>query len=461
MLSSICVPRISRKKPKREFKKATECCVILGLNSRYYAHIGIIMHNRIILERLLKKSGSRLGRIVALTGARQTGKTTLAKEALPDYSYILLDDPIVRPQYLSLTVPQWYHKYPQAVLDEIQKAPQLFETVKGLYDVYSDCRYLLTGSSQILLMDRVKESLAGRMTLMELYPLTLPEMQTQSWQDEIKPSLLIQCLHQFELFKELSASIPAASERYPGASKAFEDYLQYGAYPTVHAPDLLPEEKREWLDDYVKTYLQRDVRDLANLRELEPFINAQHAVATLTGCIVNYSELATLASISPKTAKRFLTYLEMSYQVFTLRPWFRNTRKRLSKSPKIHFMDPGILRAVLRRQGPLTGQEFESTVVAEIYKQLKSYQLDARLFHLNTADGREIDLLIEMENGYIPIEIKQANKVNSSSARHLHQLETILDKPIIHSLVLSNDNEAKSFGDKITALPVAFFLGTS
>lgn len=240
-----------------------------------------------------------------------------------------------------------------------------------------------------------------------------------------------------------------------------EDYLHYGAYPILHAPDLIYEEKKEWLKNYVKTYLQRDVRDLANLRELEPFIKAQHATATLTGCICSYSEIAGLASISPKTAKRFLTYLEMSYQIFMLQPWFRNIRKRLNKSPKIHYMDPGILRAVLRRQGPLTGQEFESAVVAEIYKQLKSYQMDAQLFHLNTADGREIDLLIELEQGYVPIEIKQANKITSSSARHLHQLEAILDKPVIHSIVLSNDIEIKSFGDTVTALPVAFFLGTT
>ena len=417
------------------------------------------MHNRIIFERLLNKSHSRLGRIVALTGARQTGKTTLAKKVLPDCAYLSLDDPIARPQYLNLSVPQWYHQYPQAILDEIQKAPQLFETVKGVYDAYDDCRYLLTGSSQILLMDKVRESLAGRMTLLELYPLTLPEMQTQSWQDVIEPSLFVQCLGRIELFKQLSARIPATSERYAVASKVFEDYLQYGAYPVVHTPDLHHEEKREWLKNYVKTYLQRDVRDLANLRELEPFVSAQYATATLTGRIANYSEIAHLASISPKTAKRFLTYLEMSYQVFKLQPWFRNTGKRLSKSAKIHFMDTGIFRVVLGRRGPLTGQEFESAVVAEIYKQIKSYQIDVHLFHLNTADGREIDLLIEMEEGYVPIEIKQTNKISSSSARHFHQLETILDKPVIHSIVLSNDIEIKSFGETITALPVAFFLG--
>lgn len=419
------------------------------------------MHNRIVFEKLLKKSSSRLGRLVALTGARQTGKTTLAKQTLPDYPYVSLDDPIARPQYLNLSVPQWYHQYPQAVLDEVQKAPQLFETVKGLYDTYDNCRYLLTGSSQILLMDKVRESLAGRMTLLELYPLTLLEMQTQSWQDKIDPSLLIQCLRQVDLFKQLSVAMPATSEHYASASEVFKDYQKYGAYPILHASDLMHEEKKEWLRNYVKTYLQRDVRDLANLRELEPFVKTQNATATLTGCIGNYSEIATLASISPKTAKRFLTYLEMSYQIFTLQPWFRNTRKRLSKSPKIHFMDPGILRAILGRQGPLTGQEFESAVVAEIYKQIKSYQMDIQLFHLNTADGREIDLLIELEEGYVPIEIKQANKIASSSTRHFHQLEAILDKPIIHSIVLSNDIEVKSFGESITALPIAFFLGTS
>ncbi len=417
------------------------------------------MINRSLYSLLSKKSASKFGRITILTGARQTGKTTLVKKVFPDFAYISLEDPITRADYLALSAVQWHQQYPIVILDEIQKTPQLIESVKAVYDQFPDARFILLGSSQILLLQQVKESLAGRATLVELYPLTLPERLTQSWQDKIKPSRLIQLLTK-PTENTCLEGLPQNSESYAQAQIAFDDYLHYGAMPAIVDKTLEPIERRDWLRDYVSTYLQRDIRDLANLRELEPFVRAQKTLASLTSQLLNTSHLAKQAGISNVTAKRFIQYLEISYQIILLPPWFRNQKKRLVKSPKIHFLDPGIQRILLARQGELTGSEFESAVIAEIFKQIKNSRLEISCYHLRTLDGKEVDLLLELDNGYIAIEVKQSKSVSASDARHLRQLSDILDKPLLQALVVSNDPHRHSFDDgKIMALPVAWLLG--
>lgn len=417
------------------------------------------MKNRFLRSDLKKKANSTFGRLIALTGARQTGKTTLLKHEFEEYQYVSFDDPVTRTQYLNLSAEQWYQNYPKAILDEVQKAPKIIETVKAVYDTYEDARYILSGSSQILLMDNIRESLAGRIAIFEISPLTLPELKTRAWSEAINSS-------RFQFFLQSSASdfgvfngIPLADKAYCENIFDFEKYLQYGGMPSLSGPNIDDREKDDWLDDYISTYLQRDVRDIGNVRELEPFVNAQKIAAALTGQILNYNSIAKLAAISPKTALRFISYLSISYQVFLLKPWFRNTNKRLSKSPKLHFVDPGIQRRLLARKGELTGNEFESAVVSEIHKQITSKRIDADLYHLRTVDGREVDLLIELDQGFIPIEIKQSEHVSENDSRHLRDLESILDKPVIHSFILSKDSEIKKFSENITALPAVWFLG--
>jgi hypothetical protein len=219
------------------------------------------------------------------------------------------------------------------------------------------------------------------------------------------------------------------------------------------------EEKYDWLRDYIQTYLQRDVRDLANLRDLEPFVRAQQALAAMGGQLLNASALARLAGVDVKTAQRFVRYLEMSYQVLMLRPWFRNLGKRLSKSSKVHFLDPGVQRALLNRRGVPTGHEFESAVVAEVYKQIKNSRLPVECYHLRTVDGREVDLLLELEQGFVALEIKMSDRVVATDARHLRRLEDILDKPLLGALVISNDGSIQDLGEGITGVPVVWALG--
>jgi hypothetical protein len=418
------------------------------------------MKNRTLKTHLQRRSTTKLGRITVLTGARQTGKTTLAQRAFPNHAYLSLEDPVTRPDFGALSAAQWRQRYPVAILDEVQKLPSLIESIKAVYDRYPETRYLLLGSSQILLLEKVRESLAGRAALVELYPLTLPERLTHAWDEEIRPSRLVQWLINGAEGPDLGG-IPRFDDYYARAQAEFEDYLQYGAMPVMADADLSPREKYDWLHDYVRTYLLRDVRDLANLRELEPFVRAQKTLATLTGQLLNSSQLAQQAGISAKTAKRFVTYLEVSYQILQLPPWFRNLGKRLVKSPKIHFLDPGIQRVLLGRRGELTGSEFESAVVAEIFKQIENRRLGIECYHLRTLDGREVDLLLELETGFVAIEIKSAKRVSRADARHLHNLHSILDKPLLHSLLISNDPGVQTWDESITALPAAWLLSHS
>ena len=405
-----------------------------------------------------QKAGTRLGRLIALTGARQTGKTTLVQAGFPEYDFVSLEDPIVRPDFIALSAAQWHQRFPRVILDEIQKAPSIVESVKAVYDRYADDRAILLGSSQILLMKQIRESLAGRVTVMELYPLTIPEMMTESWQDPVVESRLVRYLESGDL-DMLVSGIPRQSDRYAKAVNHLDHYLVFGGMPVVSDDSLSREDRYGWLQDYLRTYLQRDLRDLANLRDLVPYVRMLRALGGLAGGLLNISELARLAGVTHSTIKRFVTYLEISYQVIQLQPWFRNRNKRLTKAAKIHFLDPGIQRALLNRRGQPSGAEFEGAIIAEVFKQARNLRLPIDFYHLRTVDGREVDLLIETESGYVPIEIKIKERISHKDGRHLRRLDEILDKPVLQALVLSNDPQIRDLGDGVMGIPVGWALG--
>ncbi len=416
------------------------------------------MRNRTLESRLRRRAESRLARILVLTGSRQTGKTTLIRRCFPDVPYISLEDPAVRPGFSRMTAAEWLERYPRAVLDEVQKAPSLVETVKAAYDRSPDVRYFLLGSSQILLLSRVKESLAGRAAIEELWPLTLPEMATSSWDDPLSPSRLVLWLEDGCRREDVLLGQPAADRTHARYAGILDRYLRFGGMPVLHQEDLTDEERRGWLRDFQRTYLERDVADLAALRDLEPFVVAQKVLASRSGRGVNFSDLARSAGIAPATARRFLRYLELSYQVIRLPPFFRNPEKRLAKMPKVHFVDPGILRTILNRTGDWTGEEFESALVAEIVKQLRNAGMAAEFHHLRTYDRREVDLLVELERGFVGFEIKASRKVSATDARTLRGLEPFLDKPLLGAVVVSLDLEVRHLAPGVLAVPAAWLL---
>ena len=419
------------------------------------------MKNRFIRAHLVEASKSRMARILLVTGARQTGKTTLIKELFPDFSYISFDDPLVRSQFASLSAEDLALRFPKAILDEVQKMPSMFDTVKAAHDAHGECRFVLSGSSQVLLMEHIAETLAGRVSIFEMSPLSLPECRTSSWSDSIAMSRWMRLLQTPTDAKDILFGIPAMERSFSEAAACWDRYLAFGGMPILWNDELSlsSEERRRWLTDYARTYLQRDIRDLVALKDLEPFILAQRSLALQTGGILSIANIARDAMIAPSTASRFIQYLERSYQILILRPWFSNPKKRLVKSPKMHFADPGVLRAVAGFEGTLPGNAFESATVTELVKQLHFILPEGKEFYLRTADGLEVDLLVETAQGYIAVEIKQSTGVSRYDARHLLRLDSILDKPVLCRLVVSQHQNIAILGENTYGVPMAWLLG--
>jgi predicted AAA+ superfamily ATPase len=240
--------------------------------------------------------------------------------------------------------------------------------------------------------------------------------------------------------------------------RVWDFYNKFGAYPALFNEEVDDDDRYRWLRDYVKTYLERDIRDLANFRELEPFIKIQQYLALQTAQTINASAIAQALGISVKTVQRYIRYFELSYQAITLPAWSRNQNKRLVKAPKLHYLDNGVLQAVLKKRGGITGAEFESLVIAEMYKQVKNSRFDAAFYHLRCASGPEIDALIELQEGYLAFEIKMTESVNPYDARHLQRLAPLLDKPLLHGFLLTNAAETVSIAPNVTAINAAYFL---
>ena len=413
-------------------------------------------HRRQITDLLKKYENKKIGRIIVLTGARQVGKTTLAKDVYGDYHYLSIEDPTLRISLSTLTAKQWEKIYPQAILDEVQKEPKFIESIKSAYDQFDHVKYVLTGSSQILLLKNVRESLAGRCLIFTMQPLTIPELLTKSIDDDIIPSIWQQTLQDGFDPQSILPNF-RLDENWVEKQKAWDFYTTFGAYPALTDKTMDDKDRFAWLETYVKTYLERDVKDLVELRDLEPYQKLQRALALQTGGLLNASSLATEIGVSSKTVKNYLQYLHVSFQTITLQSWERNKQKRLVKTPKIHCLDHGVLQAILNKRG-LTGNEFESLVVSEIYKQVHNLGINASFYHLRTHDGLEVDMLIELPEGYYAFEIKMSEHIKLTDARHLRKLEEILDKPILHSFILSNDDTVHYFSEKITAMSAAMFL---
>ncbi len=415
------------------------------------------MKNRQSSATILQKSKSRFGRIVVLTGARQTGKTTLVRRLFPDYEYISIEDPVLRNTFAGLSAQQWKTLYPRAILDEVQKEPSIIESIKATYDQWEEPRYILLGSSQLLLMEKVRESLAGRCTILEIFPLTLPEIRSQSWEDEV-----IESPFQKELNNVVESDyLPSflLDKNRTEKLQAYNHYLQFGAYPAISGSDETLDEKYEWLQNYVRTYLERDIRDLASFRDLDPFVKLQQYLALNTGNLINASSIGKQLGVTVKTVQRYIKYFEISYQAIVLPSWSKNQNKRLVKTSKVHYMDQGVIQAILHKRGGLTGNEYESAIISEMYKQAKNAQSQVNFYFLRTHDGKEVDLLLEFPEYYYVFEIKMAARVSHTDAKHLLGLEEILDKPVKKAFLISNDPETKYFDERTMAVHAAMFLG--
>ncbi|RMD97340.1 MAG: ATP-binding protein [Calditrichaeota bacterium] len=380
-------------------------------------------------------------RIVLLTGARQTGKTTLARSKYPDLNYVNLDAPENQAFVRSVRTTAWAQAVGNAVLDEAQKAPVVFDKVKFNFDEGHIRFTLLLGSLQILLLKKIRETLAGRAFVYELFPLMLSEIVAGS-RPPSKP-LIAQLLESDDPPKLLESQperrLPQQEEP---ALSGMAYMLDWGGMPALLA--YTDEVRREWLRSYGYTYLERDLGDLARLNDLEPFRQLQRLAALRSGQLLSFSELARDGAISTATTRRYLRYLELSYQTFLLPPYRRNLTSSVVKAPKLYWMDIGILRQLQANWGMATGALFETFVVSEIYKYLRTTGLDVRPYFYRTRSGMEVDLLLETPRGFLGIEIKSAKQLGSRDWRGLRDLAGALGERWLAGLLVTAGLEMAS-----------------
>ncbi len=375
------------------------------------------------LSTRLPPPGKR--RIVVVTGARQTGKTTLARMKYPGLNYINLDSIEDRQAVAGIRTASWAGAVGEAIIDEAQKEPSVFDKVKWAFDQRKIDFSVLTGSSRILLMSQVKETMAGRAFLFDLWPLMASEIRSE-W--NTKPGMpLIQNLIQARgHVGRLLADCPTIlmGNKAEEALGAMDHLSKWGGMPELLYLD--DNERHEWLRSYQQTFLERDLADLARLRDLAPFLTLQRIAMLRSGSLLSFSELARDAGISVNTARRFLEYLRISYQTILLMPWYRNLTSRVIKTPKLYWIDIGILRQGTGKWGVMDGGMFETLVVSEIHKWINTMAPDTRLYFYRTRSGLEVDLIIETGDRIIGIEIKNRPRVAARDFKNLKALAMAL-----------------------------------
>ena len=342
--------------------------------------------------------------VVCITGARQSGKSTLLKYCLGnDYTYITMDDFRLR-RLFEADPEKFMSTYAsKVIIDEVQKVPEIFEYIKRIVDENRSSygQFILTGSCQLTLMKNLTESLAGRIGLLSLYPFQLSEVPEH--------------LHKESLFK--------------------------GAYP-----ELVTREYRlnlDWYSSYVETYINKDVRSLSGIGDLRDFKRLVRLLAVLTSQQLNMSNLAKKIGVSVPTIKRWISILEATYILFLLPTYHSNLGKRLVKAPKIYFCDTG-LAAYLSgidtlaayENGPMAGALFENYIVTEILKKESHAGSHCELYYFRTNHAAEIDLIIDRRNSVEFIEIKKSMTFKPSMLKHLQSLGESANKS---SLVYSGE----------------------
>ncbi len=345
--------------------------------------------------------------IITITGPRQSGKTTLAKMAYPMYKYIDLENLALRqianddPRSLFPDTKGYY------ILDEFQYAPGILSHLKQIVDVNQiDNQFILTGSNQFALMKDVSQSLAGRTAIFELLPLSV-------------------------------------SEAYPSSDEALNQVLYRGLYPRLIARNMNP---AVFYDSYIRTYLQRDIRQLTNIQNLDTFTKFLGLCAGRTGCILNKHSLANDTGVDAKTIGNWLSILQASYIIHLMPPWYGNLSKRLIKSPKLYFYDTGLACRLLQIRStndlslhPLRGQLFETFIVAEVAKYFHNRGIRPPLSYYRDSNGMEIDLLIDQGSKLIPLEIKAASQINSSFYSSISRFKALNLRTSTGRLVYAGD----------------------
>lgn len=349
--------------------------------------------------------------VVAVTGPRQSGKTTLVQSVFPHKAYISLEDPD-KLELISSDPRGFLESFPDgAVIDEAQRFPPLFSFLQSLVDRKKKLGlFILTGSQHFGLLSGISQSLAGRSGLLELLPFSMAELQ-------------------------------AARIAIPD----LQGLLFKGLYPPLYDRKLAPQ---TWHANYVMTCLERDVRNILNVRNLGVFQKFLRMCAARVGQLLNLSAMAADCGVTHNTAQSWLSVLEASYIVFLLKPHFRNFGKRLVKSPKLYFYDPGLAAWLLNIQSrehlaihPQRGGLFECLIVGELLKDRFNRGLASNLYFWRNSLGDEIDILLDQGNRLIPIELKSGETLNPDFFIGLHKWRKISKDAISPAYLVYGGNE--------------------
>ncbi|MCP4702589.1 MAG: ATP-binding protein [Gammaproteobacteria bacterium] len=346
--------------------------------------------------------------VVTVIGPRQAGKTTLVKQAFPDYAYCNLEHPELRS--LALHDPNaLFSKFSgNCIFDEIQRVPELLSYIQVRVDEEpKKGRYILTGSHQLALHQSVSQSLAGRTALLKLLPLSLRELRRYS----------------------------VKQNRY--------EYIYKGFLPGIYKDSLNPTKAYR---NYYETYIERDVRQLIHLKELAVFEKFLKLLAGRSGQVLNLSSLGNDVGVSGNTLKNWLSVLEASFIIFKLEPYYENFGKRVIKSPKIYFTDTGLLTYLLGienpaqlERDPLIGNIFENLVITEALKTRFNQGLDHHLFYFRTAKGEELDLIFKQGCELVPVEIKSSMTFHQNFAKGITYFKRLTKSKAPAYIVFTGD----------------------
>ena len=385
-------------------------------------------------------------RVVLVCGPRQSGKTTLARQiAGEDIPFYTLDDSTVLESALADPV-GFVRGLDRAVIDEVHRVPSLILAIKTAVDADPrPGRFLLTGSANLMTLPHLADSLAGRMGIIRLLPLSQAELHG----------------NQSPFLEQVFAGeVPKCTA--PIVGDDFVNAVLSGGYPEALARSG-GRRRQNWHLDYVEAIIQRDVRDVARIGQLNAMPRLLHVLAEYSGQLVNYSGFGAALGMNHVTTQKYVGVFENLFIVRTLQPWYTNTLKRLTKSPKLHFLDSGLLATLkdisldrLNRERALFGPLLESFVFGELLK-LTSWSDDRYVFsHFRDKERNEVDLVIEDRRGrVVGIEVKASATASKGDFSGLRRLETACGDKFVLGLVLYDHDQTVPFGDRMIAAPLS------